>query len=435
MKVQKTKINKKLYVLILAVVLILAFDAVFYYYIALLDDGVSKSVSKMQEAFSKGEKEYIRIEKINSEIEALKQCEKDELPDKTLLVNLMLLTKFIGKNNIISIQPDIKRIADDNKLIKIPIKIEFKTNFTSLIDIFKKFSQEYPEPKFENVQIEYVNNSMNVKVDFISVSRKIDELDREKIRRVFSSINKVKNPIGFFYDYNKAVNQLSAQTGAAQNQQGAAAPSGISGNTGLIPQAVNPAGSPGSLPKPQNQGTAKKKVKVKVEYNDIKQPEKTSAPDTKQTNTQTQKPAEVKKPVTAPVTFRFPVEGAMAVLHKFGEKITEGNIQVDFHNGIDIPGKTGTPVFAADNGKLIFVGELDRKLKNIILEGTSGKKYKFVYSNLETAVYPQGKTVKKGQKIGTIGKDSLTGEEYLHFGVMLEGKFEDPLNLKYAGVK
>jgi len=437
MKTHKKKINKKLLLLFLLIILMLGINVAFYYYIGFLNTGITQNIIKIKDEYSSGEKQTQKIQNLEAQIKEIKKLEKDEEPDKTLLMNLILLTKLIGKDKIISIQPDIKRIDDEDKLVKIPIKIEFITDYTKLIGIFRAFSKEYPEPKFENMEIEYVEDSMKVKIDFISISRKMEELDRGKISRVFDGINKVKNPIGFFYDYAKVSKQLTANN-LLPKQELAAIPD----TTKVLDaktQAKDVSVFSGNTLSSEKPAQTKKKVKVKIEYNDIEQTKKDSGEKKSQTKSQDKEQNKsgantVKKPVVTQVTFERPVKGVWSILYKFGQKILEKGIETDFHNGIDIAAKEGTAVFAVDNGKIIFAGEMDRQSKNIILEGTSGKKYKFVYSNLGTLLYTQGKTVKKGQKIGTIGKDSLTGEEYLHFGVMLTGKFENPMNLKYAGV-
>ncbi|MGE5328116.1 MAG: murein hydrolase activator EnvC family protein [Deltaproteobacteria bacterium] len=439
MKTLKKKVNKKLLLLILLIILMLSCDVAFYYSMAFLNTDITKNISKIKEEYSSAEKQVGKIRSLEAQMELIKSSEKDEAPDKTLLINLILLTKFIGKDKIISIQPDIKRIDDEDNLVKIPIKIEFITDYTKLIKIFSDFSKEYPEPKFENMKIEYVENAMKVSVDFISVSRKLGELDTAKISRVFDGINKVKSPIGFFYDYAKETKQLAGNGLLPKQDAGAVIPDGakvLDAKTQVKDVSV----FSGNTLSPQKPAQTKKKVKVKIEYNDIEQTKKDSVEKKSQTKPQDKEQNKsgtntVKKPVVTQVTFALPVKGVWNILYKFGQKIVEKGMETDFHNGADIAGKEGTAVFAADNGKIIFAGEMDKQSKSIILEGTSGKKYKFVYSNLGTVVYTQGKTVKKGQKIGTIGKDSLTGKEYVHFGIMLAGKFENPMNLKYAGVK
>lgn len=106
------------------------------------------------------------------------------------------------------------------------------------------------------------------------------------------------------------------------------------------------------------------------------------------------------------------------------------------HEGLDVKTAEGTDVFAVADGKVVeirddneFAGGLGQ---TVVIDHNNG--YKTVYSNLsELLEISKNQTVKKGQKIGTVGATSIyemdavtvSSEEpllsHLHFEVMKKG--------------
>ncbi|MEA2014612.1 MAG: M23 family metallopeptidase, partial [Thermodesulfobacteriota bacterium] len=50
-----------------------------------------------------------------------------------------------------------------------------------------------------------------------------------------------------------------------------------------------------------------------------------------------------------------------------------------------------------------------------------------VYSNLKERVVQTGHTVKKGDKIGLLGKEMKTGKSYLYFEVRYKNRAKNPI--------
>ncbi len=94
------------------------------------------------------------------------------------------------------------------------------------------------------------------------------------------------------------------------------------------------------------------------------------------------------------------------------------------HEGIDIVGNVGDPIYAADGGKVIFTGS----------EGGYGKLIKIDHDNEFVTYYghcskilvKEGSRVSKGQKIGLIGMTGRTTGPHLHFEIRKNGVPQNP---------
>ena len=100
------------------------------------------------------------------------------------------------------------------------------------------------------------------------------------------------------------------------------------------------------------------------------------------------------------------------------------------HTGIDISTEDGAEVFASAAGEISSVYSHPLLGNTVVITHKDG--IKTVYSNLasDDSVKP-GKTVKQGEKIGTVGDSSiseLAKEAHLHFEVLLNDASVNPLD-------
>ncbi|QET01257.1 MULTISPECIES: peptidoglycan DD-metalloendopeptidase family protein [Cupriavidus] len=109
----------------------------------------------------------------------------------------------------------------------------------------------------------------------------------------------------------------------------------------------------------------------------------------------------------------WPATGQL--IGKFDEK---GN------KGIDIAGKKGDPVLAAEEGKVIHVGPL-RGYGNLVII-KHNETYLTAYGHNDKVLVAEQSTVRKGQKIAEMG-NSDTDRVKLHFEVRKNGKPVDPM--------
>lgn len=112
----------------------------------------------------------------------------------------------------------------------------------------------------------------------------------------------------------------------------------------------------------------------------------------------------------------------------FGQKNHPIHKTQMLHHGIDFKAAMGTPVQAAGDGIVREAGTKKDGLGNVvIIQHRAG--YTSVYAHLsKTNVYP-GKSVKRGDIIGLSGNTGLSKGPHLHFEVLKNNVYIDPLDL------
>ncbi len=122
-------------------------------------------------------------------------------------------------------------------------------------------------------------------------------------------------------------------------------------------------------------------------------------------------------PATPPAKMIWPVNGK--VVSGYG---TSGGQKND---GIDIAAAKGTPVKAAEGGKVVYAGGEVARMGNLLLIEHPGG-YITAYGNNESLAVKKGDVVKKGQVIAKVGNSGGSAEPQLHFEVRRSGKTIDP---------
>ncbi len=95
------------------------------------------------------------------------------------------------------------------------------------------------------------------------------------------------------------------------------------------------------------------------------------------------------------------------------------------NDGIDIAAAKGTPVKAAEGGRVVYAGNEVARMGNLLLIEHPGG-YITAYGNNESLAVKKGDVVKKGQTIARVGNSGGTAEPQLHFEVRRSGKTIDP---------
>jgi murein DD-endopeptidase MepM/ murein hydrolase activator NlpD len=105
-----------------------------------------------------------------------------------------------------------------------------------------------------------------------------------------------------------------------------------------------------------------------------------------------------------------------------------------FHAAIDIAAPLGTPVIAASDGVVAFVGHLPDGAMIVLLAHAGGYASEYAHLDDTFALPPvkTGQVVKAGQVIGFIGLTGITTGAHLHFAVLKDGAPIDPLSLLSA---
>jgi len=105
--------------------------------------------------------------------------------------------------------------------------------------------------------------------------------------------------------------------------------------------------------------------------------------------------------------------------------ITQGYEPAQRHFGIDIAGKTGTPVVAAADGYVVFSGWTQDDGNLVILSHSDG--FMTFYKHNNMVLKPANIFVKRGEPIATLGSSGRTSSApHLHFEIWKDGSPVDP---------
>ena len=95
------------------------------------------------------------------------------------------------------------------------------------------------------------------------------------------------------------------------------------------------------------------------------------------------------------------------------------------HDGVDIAAPAGTPIYAADDGTVIFVGRLHGYGNVVIVQHSGG--YVTVYGHNRRNLVSTGASVARGQQIAEMGASGRTSGPNLHFEVRLNNQAQNPI--------
>jgi murein DD-endopeptidase MepM/ murein hydrolase activator NlpD len=115
---------------------------------------------------------------------------------------------------------------------------------------------------------------------------------------------------------------------------------------------------------------------------------------------------------------------------RFGKRFHPTLKKQKNHHGVDYAAPTGTPIKAAGDGKLIFVGRKGGYGKTVIIQ--HGGKYSTLYAHM-SRIRPgmrRGKHVKQGQTIGYVGSTGRSTGPHLHYEFRINGVHRNPLTVK-----
>ena len=97
------------------------------------------------------------------------------------------------------------------------------------------------------------------------------------------------------------------------------------------------------------------------------------------------------------------------------------------HTGIDFSAPVGTPIYATGDGVVESVTRSGRGLGNrIVIDHGYG--YKTLYACMDEIGVRRGRSVKRGDVIGTVGDSGLSVAPHLHYEVLLNGEPVNPIN-------
>ncbi len=111
---------------------------------------------------------------------------------------------------------------------------------------------------------------------------------------------------------------------------------------------------------------------------------------------------------------------------EFGYRTNPISKQWEFHLGIDIAAEKGSDVFSAASGFVVECGSNDIRGNYIIIHHESG--LQTLYQHLDYTFARQGQSVTKGERIATMGTTGYSTGPHLHFELIENGKYTNPIS-------
>lgn len=138
-------------------------------------------------------------------------------------------------------------------------------------------------------------------------------------------------------------------------------------------------------------------------------------------------PARTSRPQVQPVPprssgrFSWPLRGT--ILSRFGRR--KDGAQND---GINIAGRRGAPIVAAENGVVVYASDALQGYGNLLLIRHAGG-WVTAYAHADKLGVVEGDQVKKGQKVATVGTTGGLDQPQLHFEVRKGRNAIDPMTV------
>lgn len=114
------------------------------------------------------------------------------------------------------------------------------------------------------------------------------------------------------------------------------------------------------------------------------------------------------------------------ITSEFGQRTSEDSRVTSNHTGIDIAGNIGDNIVSAINGKVVLVSEEGDLGKHIKIEN---EKYATVYAHCSEISVSEGQEVTQNEIIGKVGNTGNSTGAHLHFEVISQGEYIDPLSI------
>jgi murein DD-endopeptidase MepM/ murein hydrolase activator NlpD len=97
------------------------------------------------------------------------------------------------------------------------------------------------------------------------------------------------------------------------------------------------------------------------------------------------------------------------------------------HHGIDIAGKLDNPIYAIDDGVVVYDGWNNNGYGNLLIIDHGGG-WQSVYGHLDRILVSCAESVARGQEVALLGTTGNSTGPHLHFELRKDGGYEDPWN-------
>ncbi|MGL9731378.1 MAG: M23 family metallopeptidase [Wolbachia sp.] len=130
-------------------------------------------------------------------------------------------------------------------------------------------------------------------------------------------------------------------------------------------------------------------------------------------------------------SFTNPLSGDCRISSKFGNRKHPIRGKVVFHKGVDYAAKFGTPIYAAAEGVIEYIGNNGGYGKYIKIKHKNGYSTCYAHMSKFRSDVKLGSKVKHGQVIAYVGSTGVATGPHLHYEVIYNGKQVDPLTIAH----
>lgn len=122
--------------------------------------------------------------------------------------------------------------------------------------------------------------------------------------------------------------------------------------------------------------------------------------------------------------FIRPVEGWIS--SRFGtRRVYNNGIVYSYHRGLDLANLQGTPVFAANRGKVVLAEALPLYGNSVVIN--HGQRVFSFYFHMHTLSVRENQVVGKGEQLGTVGSTGISTGPHLHWEMRVDGISVNPV--------
>ena len=125
--------------------------------------------------------------------------------------------------------------------------------------------------------------------------------------------------------------------------------------------------------------------------------------------------------------FAYPIKASWRLTSQFGTRKDPFTGVKSHHTGIDMACPTGTPIYAAMSGSVVYSGWSNIFGNYVIINHGNG--YQTLYGHMSKILARKGQSVSQGTRIGLVGSTGYSTGPHLHLTVYKNGKLVDPLTL------
>ena len=124
-------------------------------------------------------------------------------------------------------------------------------------------------------------------------------------------------------------------------------------------------------------------------------------------------------------SFRWPTSGVITSYFGYRASPTAG--ASTYHEAIDIANSTGTPIYAADGGIVTYAG-WSGGYGYLVKINHNNNGYVTYYAHCSRLYVSVGDHVYKGEHIAAMGNTGISSGAHLHFGILKNGTWVNPMN-------